>query len=192
MLKSLIFNTFERGDTIPARPDTLWLLKEGVVKVITLDEKGSTITLGYWGKDDVVGQPLSQVKPYQIRCLTAVEAARIPINRFDWLSQPIQRHLHQTEKLLYLIRCDCVSVRLLNILIWLSERFGHSVQLGRYINLRLTHQEIAEIAGSTRVTITRLLNKWERQGIISRMDGHIVILSPALARVRVLETTAHR
>jgi CRP-like cAMP-binding protein len=44
------------------------------------------------------------------------------------------------------------------------------------IDLRLTHQDIAEIIGSTRVTVTRLLNAFEKQGIIQRMQRRFIVL----------------
>lgn len=45
------------------------------------------------------------------------------------------------------------------------------------IGLRLTHQEIAEVLGTTRVTVTRLLNQFEKKGIIGWSQQHCVLLS---------------
>jgi CRP-like cAMP-binding protein len=44
------------------------------------------------------------------------------------------------------------------------------------IDLRLTHEDIATIIGSTRVTVTRLLNSFEKQGIIQRMQRRFIVL----------------
>nr|WP_275265888.1 helix-turn-helix domain-containing protein [Gloeothece citriformis] len=44
------------------------------------------------------------------------------------------------------------------------------------IDLGLTHQEISEILGATRVTITRVINQLEQQGLIERHPLHRIIL----------------
>jgi CRP-like cAMP-binding protein len=61
-------------------------------------------------------------------------------------------------------------------LTWLAKKFGHQVEQGQLIELRLTHQEISEIIGTTRVTVTRLLNDFEKQGIIQRLPRKFIVL----------------
>ncbi|MGL5194687.1 MAG: helix-turn-helix domain-containing protein, partial [Chroococcales cyanobacterium] len=61
------------------------------------------------------------------------------------------------------------------LLEWLSAEFGHPIDnnQGRLLNLRMTHQDFADTIGSSRVTITRLLSHFEREGIIERFcKGH--------------------
>jgi CRP/FNR family transcriptional regulator, nitrogen oxide reductase regulator len=47
------------------------------------------------------------------------------------------------------------------------------------VTLRLRRQEIAEMAGTTLFTVSRLLSEWERQGAINAGRGRVVILSAA-------------
>ncbi|MBD0311176.1 MAG: helix-turn-helix domain-containing protein [Microcoleus sp. T1-bin1] len=42
------------------------------------------------------------------------------------------------------------------------------------MNIRLTHQDIANAICTTRVTVTRMLGKLQRQGLINR-DRHLGI-----------------
>ena len=171
-----MLRSFNRHDTIPLRTDSLWLLKGGAVKTLTWNEQGTAVTLGYWGSGDVVGQPLSGISPYEIKCVTRVEASSIPLHHWNWLSDAIRRYIQQTEELLYLARCEPIRQRLLKILIWLARKFGRKVDQGQLIELRLTHQELAEVTGTTRVTVTRLLNQLVQQGIISRTRSHSIIV----------------
>jgi CRP-like cAMP-binding protein len=62
------------------------------------------------------------------------------------------------------------------LLSWLAKKFGQEVAQGQLIDLRLTHQEIAEIMGTTRVTVTRLLKELETQGIIQRLPRKFIVL----------------
>jgi CRP-like cAMP-binding protein len=61
-------------------------------------------------------------------------------------------------------------------LAWLGDKFGRQVKQGKLIELPLTHQELADIMGTTRVTVTRLINQLEQEGIISRPRRHIIIV----------------
>ena len=78
--------------------------------------------------------------------------------------------------MLYLARSEPIRQRLLKILIWLARKFGRKVDQGQLIELRLTHQELAEVTGTTRVTVTRLLNQLVQEGIISRPRSHSIIV----------------
>jgi hypothetical protein len=70
--------------------------------------------------------------------------------------------------------------------VWLlTEQWGvrcsmcycdREVEKGHLIDLRLTHQEIAEILGITRVTVTRLLREFEQQGAIARLPHKFIVL----------------
>lgn len=151
-------HTFKRRDLIPLGKNLLWQIDIGVVRTLTWDEEGTTITLGFWGSGDIVGQPLSQINPYHIECLTAVSAWILPTD--CWNAHPTMlSHIQQTEELLRIIQCKPVEWHLLQFLEWLARRFGHEVAQGQLIDLRLTHQEIAQDIGTTRVTVTRLLNR---------------------------------
>lgn len=166
--------TFNRYDLIPLRADTLWRIERGVVRTTTWNEEGRLVTLGYWGSLDVVGQPLSSVQPYQIECLTSVEVSFLPSEHWDQALDAILLHIQQSEELLNIIRQEGVHRRLQQMFIWLAHKFGRTVEQGQLIDLRLTHQDIAEVIGATRVTVTRLLKKFEQQGIIYRSRQHFI------------------
>lgn len=168
--------TFSCHDTMPLRTDAVWLLKRGAVKTLTWNEEGNLMTLGYWGVGDVVGQPLSQIRPYQIKCLTRVEASCIPLQQSNSISDAMRRSLQQIEELLYIIRSERIHQRLLKILFLLAQKFGREVEQGQVIELRITHQDLAEVAGTTRVTVTKLLNQFEQEGIITRPHRHAIIV----------------
>ncbi len=62
------------------------------------------------------------------------------------------------------------------LLTWLAKKFGREVASGNLIDLRLTHQDIADMLNSTRVTITRILTQLEEQGLIHRLPLHRIVL----------------
>jgi CRP-like cAMP-binding protein len=133
------------------------------------------ITLGLWGPGDVVGRPLSCLDPYQIECLTAVEAEMLPNSVWNQMLNAILLHAQQEEEFLKIVHCQSIEQRLLQFLAWLGQKFGHDSQEGQIIQLRLTHQEIAETLNTSRVTVTRLLNQLEQQGIIQRSSRQWIL-----------------
>jgi CRP-like cAMP-binding protein len=87
-------------------------------------------------------------------------------------------HIQQAEELLSIVHRKPIYLRLWQFLVWLSEKFGREVEQGKLIDLNVTHQEIAEVLNTTRVTVTRLLQQFEEQGKMLRYKRRIVLCFP--------------
>jgi len=166
---------FNRRDKIPSRPDVLWQIERGVVRSLTYNEEGTTITLGYWGPGDVMGQPLSRVQPYEIHCLTIVELSPLPSAFWSQSVDVLIRYMQQTEQFLSIVHRNPTSLRLWQFLVWLGDRFGRDIDQGRLIELPLTHQEIAEAINMTRVTVTRLIQQYKSEGKLLYHKRQLII-----------------
>ncbi len=165
---------FTRRETIPARNDVLWKIERGAVRTLTWSEDGTFITLGYWGPGDLIGYPLSRVKPYQIECLTSVEVSVVPPQLWHQDINSFLSHIQQAEELLSIVHRKPISLRLWQFLVWLSEKFGRDVEQGKLIDLNVTHQEMAEVLNTTRVTVTRLLQQFEEENTLIRHKRRIM------------------
>ena len=169
---------FSRRDLIPPRQDVLWRIERGAVRTVTWSEQGTFITLGYWGTGDVVGHSLSRVKPYQIECLTSVETSILQSDQWYQALDAMLLHIQQAEELLSIVHRKPVSLRLWQFLVWLSQKFGCDIEQGRLIDLGLTHQEMAEVINTTRVSVTRMLQQFEDEGMLLRHQRRLIISSP--------------
>lgn len=174
---NLIQTMFARRSILPVKSHEIWQIKTGIVRTFTWSEDGTLIPLGLWGPNDIVGKALSKADPYTIECLTLVEASVLPANNSQDFIKALIQHTQQLEEFLELRQCKPIDASLLKLLTWLSKRFGREVEQGQLIDLRLTHQEISEIIGSNRVTVTRLLNHFEKQGMISRHQHRYIVVS---------------
>lgn len=172
---SLNQRVFSRRDSIPPREDVLWRIERGAVRTVTWSEQGTLITLGYWGPGDVVGHPLSRVKPYQIECLTSVEVTILPPGLWEQALDAMLSHIQQTEELLSIVHRKPVSLRLWQFLLWLAQKFGRDVDKGRLIDLGVTHQEMAEVINTTRVSVTRMLQQFEEEGMLLRHERRLIL-----------------
>lgn len=166
---------FSRREMLPPRHDVLWRIEQGAVRTLTWSTEGTFITLGYWGSGDLIGSPLSKVKPYQIQCLTNVEVSIVPPHLWYQDVSALLSHIQQAEQLLSIVHCKPVSLRLWQFLLWLSTKFGRDVEQGKLIDVNATHQEIAEVLNTTRVTITRLLQQFEEEGTVIKRKRQIIL-----------------
>ena len=167
---------FESGDELPYRPDCLWLITHGVVKSYTISEEGSLITLGFWGTEDLVGHSLSNIVPYTLECIGDVQA--IAVHRQDWttFSHNLLLHAQQTQHLSYIVRNTRIARRLWLLLEWLADKFGRAIAQGRLIDFKLTHQELADAISTTRITVTKTLIQFEKEGLILRPRTKCIVL----------------
>ncbi|HCF29892.1 MAG TPA: replication/maintenance protein [Cyanobacteria bacterium UBA11049] len=166
---------FSRCELIPLERDVLWRIERGAIRTLTWNSLGSLITLGYWGDGDVVGQPITRMQVYEIQCLTSVEASILPKELWHQALPTILRQAQQTEELLSIIHCQSTYQKAWKFLVSLSQKFGRDVELGRLIDLPITHAEIAETIGTTRVTVTRTLQQFEAEGKLRRQKRRLIL-----------------
>jgi CRP-like cAMP-binding protein len=176
--EQLPLKIFARKETIPSHNDILWRIERGAVRTVTWAEDGTLIALGYWGPGDLIGSPLSKVQPYQIECLTSVEISIIPSYVWHQNIQALFTHIQHTEELLSIVHLKPISLRLWKFLVWLSDKFGRNIEQDKVIGINITHQEIAEVLNTTRVTITRLLQQFEEEGVLLRYKRQIILRLP--------------
>ncbi|NJL19911.1 MAG: Crp/Fnr family transcriptional regulator [Leptolyngbyaceae cyanobacterium SM1_3_5] len=167
--------TFKRRECLPIDQAALWRIESGAVRTLTFTEDGGIVTLGFWGAGDAIGSALSQIQPYQIECLTAVTAVAVSTHSADVLTPALFAHVQQVEELLR-VRQGQIRKRLMQLFHWLAYKFGQPNEQGQRIELCLTHQDLADVVGTTRVTITRLIKLFEQEGIIDWSERYCVLL----------------
>lgn len=166
---------FRRRHYLPHDPHRFWWLKSGVVRTLTYQEDGGIIALGLWGPGDLVGPSLSRVNPYLVEAVTEVEAVGITEPEWQLSPEVLVRYWQQTEFLMLVRSNRRADVALLEVLQWLAHRFGLQVEQGALINLKITHQDLADFSGLSRVTVTRLLSHLEDQQLIHRKSRQLIV-----------------
>lgn len=174
---------FRSGQRIPMRPDQIWVTCRGVVVINTLHPTGDEALLSIVTPSMPFGLPLTWITPYQAIALTDVDLLPLTIaevERSPALCQGLFRHLsrrlQQSEAFLALAGCRRVEERLKQLLILLQHEIGQPTQRGTRFTIRLTHQQLANAIGTTRVTVTRLLGQLKQDGWLS-IDAkrHIIL-----------------
>ena len=69
--------------------------------------------------------------------------------------------------------------RLVHLLLDLAEQFGWQADDGIHLRIKLSHQDLANLIGSTRETVTILLGKLKSEGCVAGGRRKIVLTNPA-------------
>ncbi len=184
---------YRRGEIIFFENDSekkLYLLVDGQVKLSMLSSEGREKVMTILQAGDIFGEiSLFDHDPHPLTA-EVLEKARLMI--LDWndleeiiMEQPrlalkIIEALSKKTRLLTSQVRDLVfhdaKGRLANLLIRFAKDFGQKVDEGTMIEIILTHQEIANLLGVSRVTVTKTLNKLIDEGIIKIKERRIYIL----------------
>jgi len=68
--------------------------------------------------------------------------------------------------------------RLIHLLLELAEQFGHRTARGVQIGIKLSHQELAGVIGSTRESVTLLLGDLQQEGLVQVARRRIELKEP--------------
>ncbi|MEM6451047.1 MAG: Crp/Fnr family transcriptional regulator [Cyanobacteria bacterium P01_D01_bin.105] len=174
---------FKRHDLLHFRDSGLWRIQSGYVRTLTWNTDGEFVPLGFWQRGDVIGCAIAQASPYKAQCLTPVTAEYLG-SRYCFSKCDVLAQVRQSNELLQISHCRSADMRLLNFLCWAAKRFGTLCTLSNQAKgyrhlLKLTHQELGESIGITRVTVTRLLKGLEQDGFIQWNSQDKVIFPEA-------------
>jgi len=180
---------FRSGQDIPLSQNEIWVVCRGVVQLGTFYDTGDEALLGLACPSMPFGLPLTLIRPYHATGLTDVDLMRLTwaeVEQSPQLAQGIFQHtarrLRQTEAVLAMVGYRRVEDRLRHLLLLLKREVGHSVSEGTRLGVRLTHQQLANAIGTTRVTVTRLISQFREEGWLSiDCDRHIILPATATA-----------
>lgn len=179
-----LLHKYCKGETILLNRSAIWYVRQGVVKLSTLCETGEEILVGLAGEGMVFGSSMTSLQIYQATALSNVEVVSIYVTEIaasatlsHTLLPKINQRLRQTESFLVISGRRRVEDRLYHLLQLFKQEIGEAVSEGTRLKVRLTHEELASACCTTRVTITRLMGKLQKQNKISfDSKNHIILL----------------
>lgn len=188
---------FPQGATIFAEgtpSGSIYVLESGLVKLISLSEKGQETTLHILKPGDVFGELLLSQEKRAFTAIVVEDALVTMIPREDFLKllsrapdvalnfiRVLSKRLARVEKGLAESSHTWSYHRLAKVLLHLSEQYGEEVSTGTLIKLRLTHEDLANLIGTTRETVTTQLNRFSQMGLLNRRARQIIVTRPRLS-----------
>lgn len=165
---------YQRGEEIPLITQGIWQVNRGVVQLGKYHPNGEETLLGWAQTDNFFGLWLTALEAYQAKAVSDVYLQWYSLSEIEAspeisqlvLTQIVAR-IRQTEELLAISGLKRVEQRLVALLQLLIRQTGEEKEAQIRLGVRLTHQNIANAIGTTRVTVTRLLANWQKQGLIA-------------------------
>lgn len=87
-------------------------------------------------------------------------------------------NLRESWAMIKILSFDNAEQRILAVLDRMQEVYGLSDDRGVIVNVKLTHQQIANYASVTRETATRVLIRLKNEETIQMLDGKKILLTP--------------
>jgi CRP-like cAMP-binding protein len=159
---------------------SVYFILEGWVKIRTYNLDGKEVTLNIIGQGEIFGEMAALDKMPRSTdaiTLTSTVIGRIPAQDFVdlitneplagmGLAQLMARRLRQVNRRLQLREASSTS-RVADAILFLVEGQGKAGDKGTEIP-NLPHREISSLSGLARETVTRVLTKLEKRGLIKR------------------------
>jgi len=173
------------------QPDHLLLLKTGRTRAYTLTESGSEIVLMWVAPGGVLGLvSLLATPPTYLINATTVTACDFLVWDHDTIRKLVTRHPQIMENgfrlaIYYLgaymkrhvnIVTKSAESRLAHRLVQLATSAGQVGNSG--ITIDITNEQLGSLSDTGYFTTSRILSKWEQNGMLSKQRGRVTLLAP--------------
>lgn len=175
---------------LPGDPSrSLYFVCGGRLKICKVTRDGKSLTLGYCGPGDMFGETCLVGLAARTEMAEAVENALLAeVDKGDFerilatsaplaiaVARAVITRRHDLENKLEALVFRDVSAKLAEQLIKLADEYGVDDVRGKLVAMKITHQELANLIGSTRETISLTLAQFKKRGLLD-MNGRAVIL----------------
>ena len=178
---------------LPGDPGgSLFVVNGGRVKISKVTRDGKALTLTYCGPSELFGETCLVAGGPREEMAEAMEnsmVTEIERSLFERLLEHNATLGYQMTKLLASRRRDHenkletlvfrdVTAKLAELLLQLAEQYGVEDSRGTLVALKITHQELANLIGSTRETVSLTLSQFKKKSLICT-EGRKVIIADA-------------
>jgi CRP-like cAMP-binding protein len=178
--------------------DALFVIMSGRIKVVIFGENGREVTLSMLRTGDSFGEmSLFDGNTRSANCVAVEPSALLVLSREDLLrhmaahprtslnllGQMASRLRRADETIAQLALCD-VNERLIRRLADLAHEEGTEAPDGLLVRRRPTQQELANMIGSCRETISRAFNQLARDGMIIPRGRSLVVTQALLDKTQ--------
>lgn len=179
---------FREGD--PA--ESFFVIQTGTVKLMQITAEGHQVVLRLLGRGDAFGG----VAAFGGGSYPVTAEAVTDASAFEWpgavMAGLMERHprlamnavrfvaarLHELQNQYRQLATEKVERRIARALVRLAEQSGRRVDTGLLIDLPLSREDLGQMTGTTLYTVSRVVSRWEHEGILDVGRQRIVIRKP--------------
>lgn len=187
-----IERSYEKGEVIilqDTRVDGLYIVIDGSVRISRLSEDGRVKVLAILSAGDIIGEMSILDEELASATAEALEDSRLLfIKREDFqgillkypiitlsIAQILVKRLRLADEEIENLAFYSVRSRVIKTLIELVNRYGEKTSRGLKISFKFTHQELADMVGSSRETVSRIISTLEKEQLITNEGGYTIV-----------------
>jgi CRP/FNR family cyclic AMP-dependent transcriptional regulator len=174
---------FLAGDT----GDGCYLVEDGLLKVVVASHSGGERILAFLGRGAIVGEmSVIDGRPRSASVVAVRQAALRFLSRtsfeeftnkypdvYKYLMRLLASRLREANAVIAAGTFLSIKGRVARTLLELAEGFGQDVGSGRIvIHQKIGQSDLAAMAGIARANVSRIINEWKRQKLVSRLSGY--------------------
>lgn len=172
--------------------DSVAFLAAGKAMSSYQSRNGKAGTTGFWCAGDLLGAAdvgTSSTRQQTLRCLDECVIYTLSFERFEDLVRrfpelalavirALSVRLRWVAQLAVTLETQSASERICAVLLALSEHFGVLSDAGVLIDLKLTNDDLAAIAGVSRQFTNATLQELRKQGVIDAHKHNLIVTAP--------------
>lgn len=176
---------------LPGDPgQSVFFINGGRIKISKVTRDGKELTLAYRGPGEIFGELTIVEGGPREEMAEAMESALVTeLDRAEFdkvlktessvgykLTKIVTQRRRELENKLEQLVFKDVNAKLAELLLRLAAEHGIEDSRGTLVAIKITHQEMANLIGSTRETVSLTLSQFKKKGLIDN-DGRKVILT---------------
>lgn len=187
---------YRKGATIFSKGDpssALYIVKDGKVRILSRTDKGTETIVHILRQGALFGELLFSEEKRAFTAVAGTDAVvtvlskRNLVELLDTVPTISKNVIRLLSKRLAKVERESGEFghtwsynRLSKVLLRLCEEHGKETPNGIVIPLRLTHEDLANLIGTTRETVTVQMIRFRRMGLVKHQDRFLVVNKPRL------------
>ena len=184
--------SFNRGELVylPGdMSDAVLLLARGRIRMYHVNPEGKQAVLGFIDRGELFGELTVFDDRVREEYAEAVDKSFVVLIPRQTMQRLMQDHadltlgltrlfgfrIRRIERRLKSLLFRSIRDRLVHLLLELAERYGRQTNDGLLLDLRISHQEMASVIGSTRETVTITLGELQEDGFLQIQRRKVVL-----------------
>jgi CRP/FNR family transcriptional regulator, cyclic AMP receptor protein len=170
----------------------MYIILDGEAKVIQVTGEGKGIIVTLHRTGDFFGE-LSLIDgktaPATVKATRETVTAIISKKDFyallytqkkvlDNLLHSLSSRLRESWKKIQMLNFNDAAQRIKMLFLMLAETYGKETPRGVLLSIKLIHQDIADMTGLTRETVTRVMDRLQKSGEIKVLENKLIQLNP--------------
>lgn len=193
--EKIVFKRFKKNEIILHEENTnefMYIMIDGEAKVVQTTTRGKEILVTMHQTGDFFGElSLIDGKTAPAAVWATKDSVTAIISKNDFYSLLLNQkkvlenllrifcaRIRESLKKIQILNFSNASQRIKMLFLMLSETYGEETPEGTILNIKLIHQNIADMTGLTRETVTRVLDRWQRGGEIKILKNRCILLCP--------------